>query len=56
MPRKIIKRGVRMNIEESIEILENSKCLYLKEKIDSDIAEKILHQNMYGQDLFYNYF
>lgn len=29
----------QMNIEESIEILKNSKNLYLKEKIDSDILE-----------------
>ena len=31
-----------MNIEDSIEILKNSKKLYLKEKIDSDILEQAL--------------
>ena len=31
-----------MNIEESIEILKNSKNLYLKEKIDSDILEEAI--------------
>lgn len=31
-----------MNIEDSIEILKNSKKLYLKEKIDSDILEKAI--------------
>ena len=31
-----------MNIEEAIEILENSKKLYLKEKIDSDILEEAI--------------
>ena len=31
-----------MNIEDSIEILKNSKNLYLKEKIDSDILEEAI--------------
>ena len=31
-----------MNIEEAIEILKNSKKLYLKEKIDSDILEEAI--------------
>ena len=31
-----------MNIEEGIEILKNSKKLYLKEKIDSDILEQAI--------------
>ena len=31
-----------MNIEDSIEILKNSKKLYLKEKIDSDILEEAI--------------
>ena len=31
-----------MNTEEAIEILRNSKQLYLKEKIDSDILEKAI--------------
>ena len=31
-----------MNIEEAIEILKNSKNLYLKEKIDSDILEEAI--------------
>ena len=31
-----------MNIEDAIEILKNSKKLYLKEKIDSDILEEAI--------------
>lgn len=31
-----------MNIEDSIEILKNSKKLYLKEKIDSDILKEAI--------------
>lgn len=31
-----------MNIEDSIEILKNSKKLYLKAKIDSDILEEAI--------------
>lgn len=45
---------MEMNIEDAIEILKNSKKLYLKEKIDSDILEEAIGTLLTAYEKPYN--